>query len=157
MIKIEFNSEMEKEVAPIPVTQSNNNLQNLPEDSFLFYNNSNITILNLDKSLLIKFLPKILSQQTLSKYFSHEDFLKLKSFWSNYTFHCKMKDDFKDFVSDISKNKDAIHLFQSLLKNNYFSYVNIKFYPRIIKKISRNTKFNPYLILFQLRSKFMPS
>jgi len=146
MIKIEFNSEMEKQITHIPVTLNKNLLQNLPEDSFLFYNNSNISILNVDKSLLIKFLPKILSEQILSKYFSHEDFHKLESFWFNYNSNSKTKVDLKDLISIISRNQNAIYLFQNLLKNNYFSYVNKKFYSRIIKKISRNFKFNLYLI-----------
>ena len=85
MIKIEINSEIEIDNKINPISFENNiKSQNdesiISDKTMLFYNNSKNDISKLDKSILAKYLPKILSKNTIEKYFTESDLNKLKEF-----------------------------------------------------------------------------
>lgn len=124
MIKIEFNSEMEKQLNQSSMSQTRNFNNNVPLDSLLYHNNSNINILNIDISHLIKYLPKIFTKHNLIKYFTNEDLQKLKTLLPSNSLHIS-NEEIIELVTNITKDNNIITLFQQLLRKNYFSYVYI--------------------------------
>lgn len=135
MIKIEINSQMEKEEKNEMIVFDNHKLlkndETLSDKTILFYGNSKIDISKLDKSNLVKYLPKVLSKNIIEKHFTDSDILKLKDFLPMNVSKDKVRliltktpQLIKKYIVEGLKDSNGVKMFQELLRNDYFSYVN---------------------------------